>query len=159
MGNQPGLTPTLVILQYEVGDFNETATREHEVRVDREIVATSAAPAAIGPYSQAVVSDKLVFVSGQIALNPATGQMVEGGVVEQTRQVMANLQAVLTAAGSDLDSILRTTIYLADLGDFGTVNEIYGNYFASDPPARSTVQAARLPRDARIEIDVIAVRR
>jgi 2-iminobutanoate/2-iminopropanoate deaminase len=126
--------------------------------VNRQIVATSAAPAAIGPYSQAVGWDRLLFLSGQIPLDPATGQLVDGDVAAQTRRVMENLRAVLAAAGLDLGHVVRTTIFLADLDDFATVNAVYGEYFATDPPARSTVQVARLPRDARIEIDAIAVR-
>lgn len=126
--------------------------------MNRQIVATSAAPAAIGPYSQAVGWDRLLFLSGQIPLDPATGQLVDGDVAAQTRRVMENLRAVLAAAGLDLGHVVRTTIFLADLDDFATVNAVYGEYFATDPPARSTVQVARLPRDARIEIDAIAVR-
>lgn len=126
--------------------------------MNRQIVATSAAPAAIGPYSQAVGWDRLLFLSGQIPLDPATGQLIDGDVAAQTRRVMENLRAVLAAAGLDLGHVVRTTIFLADLDDFATVNAVYGEYFATDPPARSTVQVARLPRDARIEIDAIAVR-
>jgi 2-iminobutanoate/2-iminopropanoate deaminase len=122
----------------------------------RTAVATDRAPRAIGPYSQAVRAGDFLFLSGQIPLDPATGQVVEGDIAAQTRRVMDNLQAVLAAAGASLDAVVRTTIYLADLGDFATVNEVYGSYFASSAPARSTVQVARLPRDARIEIDAIA---
>ncbi len=122
----------------------------------KRIVATSAAPAAIGPYSQAVVHNGLVYVSGQIPLNPATGQVVAGDVAAQTAQVMDNLRAVLEASGASLDSVLKTTVFLADLGEFAAMNEVYGRYFAANPPARATVQAARLPRDARLEIDCVA---
>jgi len=122
----------------------------------RAAVATDRAPRAIGPYSQAVRAGGFLFLSGQIPLDPATGQVVDGDVTAQTRRVLDNLQAVLAAAGASLDAVVRTTIYLADLGDFATVNEVYGSYFASPAPARSTVQVARLPRDARIEIDAIA---
>ena len=121
----------------------------------------SAAPAAIGPYSQAVtvaVGDRtMVFCSGQIALDPATGQIVEGDVAVQTRRVLDNLAAVLGAAGADWPHVVKTTIFLADLGDFGVVNEIYGERFPTAPPARSTVQAARLPRDVKVEIEAIAI--
>jgi len=129
--------------------------------MQRSIVRTSQAPAAIGPYSQAVVvpvgDKKMVFCSGQIPLDPVTGQMVEGDVEAQTRKVLENLGAVLAAAGATFASIVRTTIYLADMNDFAKVNAIYGERFPQDPPARATVQAARLPRDARVEIDAIAI--
>jgi len=131
--------------------------------MQRSIVRTAQAPAAIGPYSQAVVvpvgdGARMIFCSGQIALDPATGQLVgEGDVAAQTRQALENLTAVLSAAGARLADVVRTTIYLASMDDFGTVNGVYGERFASEPPARSTIQAARLPRDARVEIDAIAV--
>ena len=124
-----------------------------------QTVSTPHAPAAIGPYSQAVVHGDLVLCSGQIALDPATGELVEGDVAVQTEQVMKNLAAVLAQAGSGLDRVLRTTVFVADMDDFGTVNEIYGRHFpAESPPARATVEVARLPKDARVEIDCIAVR-
>lgn len=127
----------------------------------KHIVRTAAAPGAIGPYSQAVsvpVGDRrMVFCSGQIALDPTTGALVEGGVDVQTRQVLANLGAVLAAAGGSWKDVVKTTIFLASMDDFTTVNAIYGETFSVDPPARSTVQAARLPRDARVEIEAIAI--
>jgi len=123
----------------------------------KKAVSTARAPRAIGPYSQAVVHNGIAYLSGQIPLDPATGELVEGGIEEQTRRVLDNLQAVLEACGSGLNGVLKTTIYLADMGDFPKVNEIYAGYFSSNPPARATVQAARLPRDVRIEIDAIAV--
>ena len=123
----------------------------------REIVKTENAPAAIGPYSQAVRAGGFVFASGQIPLDPKTGQFVEGGVREQTEQVMRNLGAVLEAAGTGLDRVVKTTVFLADMDDFAAMNEVYGRYFAENPPARATVQAARLPRDARVEIEVVAL--
>ena len=122
----------------------------------REAVSSDRAPKAIGPYSQAIKAGSLLFVSGQIPLDPATGAMVEGDVAAQTHRVFANLQAILEAAGASFDHVVRTTVYLADMNNFGTVNEIYGKYFSSPAPARATVQAARLPRDARVEIDLIA---
>jgi 2-iminobutanoate/2-iminopropanoate deaminase len=122
----------------------------------REAVSTEDAPKAIGPYSQAVRAGELLFVSGQVPLDPATGQMIEGDVREQTRQVMSNLGAILKAAGMSYGHVVRTTVFLADLNDIIAMNEVYGTFFESPLPARSTVQAARLPRDARIEIDVIA---
>jgi 2-iminobutanoate/2-iminopropanoate deaminase len=125
----------------------------------RQIIATEAAPQAIGPYSQAVVVGDFVFASGQIPLDPKTGAFVEGGVVEQTEQVLRNLAEVLKAAGTSLDGVVKTTVFLADMNDFAAMNEVYGRYFSNEPPARSTVQAARLPRDARVEIDAIAIRR
>lgn len=124
----------------------------------RRVVSTEQAPAAIGPYSQAVRVGELVFCSGQIALDPASGQMVGGGdVAAEARQVMANLGAVLEAAGTSLARVVKTTIFLVDLGDFGVVNEVYGKCFAGEPPARATVEVRRLPRDARVEIEAIAV--
>ena len=130
--------------------------------MQRSIVRTSQAPAAIGPYSQAVVvpigdGKRMVFCSGQIALDPESGAMVEGDVTAQTQQALANLGAVLAAAGASFANVVRTTIYLADMEDFAAVNAAYGERFANDPPARATVQAARLPRDARVEIDAIAI--
>lgn len=122
----------------------------------RQAVSSDKAPAAIGPYSQAIKAGSLLFVSGQIPLDPATGAMVEGDIAAQTHRVFANLQAILEAAGASFENVVRTTVYLADMNDFGTVNQIYGTYFSSPAPARATVQAARLPKDARVEIDVIA---
>lgn len=122
-----------------------------------ERVHTEKAPAAIGPYSQAVVAGNLVFTAGQIALDPASGQVVGGGdVAAQTEQVMKNLAAVLEAAGASLASVVKTTVFLADMNDFTAMNEVYGRHFGDHKPARSTVQAARLPRDVRVEIDVVA---
>ncbi len=129
--------------------------------MQRKVVRTAEAPAAIGPYSQAMVvtavDKKWVFTSGQIGTDPATGAMVEGDVAEQTRQVLANLGAVLAASGASFADIVKTTVFLASMDDFATVNAIYGEKFQNDPPARSTVQAARLPRDAKVEIEAIAV--
>jgi 2-iminobutanoate/2-iminopropanoate deaminase len=124
---------------------------------ERRIVKTEGAPGAIGPYSQAVVAGGFVYCSGQIPIDPATGQFVEGGVGEQTVQVLRNLSKVLEAAGSSLGRVVKTTVFLADMNDFAAMNEVYGGFFAEDPPARSTVEAARLPRDARVEIDVVAL--
>jgi 2-iminobutanoate/2-iminopropanoate deaminase len=123
----------------------------------KEIVSTPAAPAAIGPYSQAVKAAGLVFLSGQIPLDPATGQMIEGDIEAQTRRVMDNLAAVLAAAGTTFEKVVRATIYLIDLGDFAKVNAIYGERFPSAPPARATVQVAALPRGAKVEIDLVAL--
>jgi 2-iminobutanoate/2-iminopropanoate deaminase len=129
--------------------------------MSRNVIRTPAAPAAIGPYSQAVTvqvgTATMIFCSGQIALDPATGALVEGDIEHQTRRVMANINAVLAAADAGFEHVVKTTIFLADLGDFTTVNAVYGEHFAGPPPARSTVQAARLPKDARVEIEVIAV--
>ena len=122
----------------------------------RQAVSSDKAPAAIGPYSQAIRAGSLLFVSGQIPLDPATGAMVDGDIAAQTHRVFANLQAILEAAGASFENVVRTTVYLADMNDFATVNQIYGTYFSSPAPARATVQAARLPKDARVEIDVIA---
>ena len=122
----------------------------------KQRIATAHAPAAIGPYSQGIQSGNLIFLSGQIALDPATGQLLEGDVRVQTERVLKNLQAVLEAAGSSLAAVVKTSVFLADLGDFAAMNEVYGRFFSQDPPARSTVQVARLPKDARVEIDLIA---
>ncbi len=125
--------------------------------MDKRIIKTDAAPAAIGPYSQAVAANGLVFVAGQVALDPHTGQLVPGDIRAQTRRVMENIRAVLAAAGSSLDKVVKTTVFLRDLNDFGTMNEIYGDYFRENTPARSTVQVAKLPREAAVEIEVIAL--
>lgn len=122
-----------------------------------EQVKTDKAPAAIGPYSQAVVANGFLFTAGQIALDPASGQIVEGGVVAQTERVMQNLKHVLDAAGLAWTDVVKTTVYLHDMADFPTVNEIYGRVMGESRPARSTVQAAALPRGALVEIDLIAV--
>ena len=119
-------------------------------------VSTDAAPKAVGPYSQAIVAGNLIFTSGQIPLDPKTQQMVEGDIRVQTERVMDNLGAVLKAAGASFADVVKATIFLADLGDFGTVNEIYGKRFPGNPPARSTVQVAALPKGARVEIELIA---
>lgn len=123
----------------------------------KQVIRTEEAPPAIGPYSQAVVGGGLVFAAGQIPLDPHTGQPVPGDVRVQTRRVLENLKAVLLAAGSSMDKVVKTTVFLRDLGDFGAMNEIYGEYFRENPPARSTVQVARLPRDAAVEIEAVAL--
>lgn len=123
----------------------------------KERVQTDNAPKAIGPYSQAIKANGLIFTAGQIAIDPATSQIVEGGIREQTARVMNNLKAVLEAAGSSLDSVVKTTVFLKDFNDFGDMNEVYGSFFGENAPARSTVEVSRLPRDVRIEIDVIAL--
>ena len=121
-----------------------------------DVISTDKAPAAIGPYSQAVRAGELLFCSGQIPLDPATGEMVAGDVTLQTERVMANIAAVLTAAGTTFDNVVKTTIFLTDMGDFAAVNEIYGRSFGSHKPARSTVAVRDLPRGALVEIEVIA---
>ncbi|HYD47680.1 MAG TPA: RidA family protein [Terriglobales bacterium] len=123
----------------------------------KSVIESSAAPQAIGPYSQAIRSGQWLFCSGQIPLDPSSGQIVAGGIEAETEQVMANLKAVLAAAGAGFSQVVRTTIYLADLADFARVNEIYGRYFEAPFPARATVGVAALPRGARVEIDAIAV--
>jgi 2-iminobutanoate/2-iminopropanoate deaminase len=123
----------------------------------RQAVSTPAAPAAIGPYSQAVKAGNLLFLSGQIPLDPATGQLVAGGIEPQTRQVFANIGAILQAAGVSFEAVVSATVYVADMNDFAKVNEIYATYFSAPAPARATVQVARLPKDALVEIQVIAV--
>jgi 2-iminobutanoate/2-iminopropanoate deaminase len=123
----------------------------------RNAISTTDAPQAIGPYSQAVRAGNLLFVSGQGHLDPATGALVAGDIATQTRRVMDNLGAILKAAGASFDDVVRTTVYLADMNDFAAMNAAYGEYFTAPAPARTTIQAARLPRDLRVEIDVIAV--
>ena len=123
----------------------------------KDIIATDRAPRAIGPYSQAVRAGNLIFASGQIPIDPSTGEFVAGGIAEQTEQVLRNLTAVFEAAGIGLAQVVKTTVFLADMEDFVAMNEVYGRFFAQQPPARATVQAARLPRDARVEIEAIAV--
>jgi len=122
------------------------------------IIATDAAPKAIGPYSQAIAIDSFVFTAGQVALDPKSGDLVGRTIAEQTEQVFANLKAVLAAAGTSLANVVKTTVYLADMADFAQMNEVYANHFGAHKPARSTVQAAGLPKAAKVEIDVIAVK-
>lgn len=123
----------------------------------REIVSTSDAPKAIGPYSQAIRADGLVFTAGQVAIDPATQQVINGDISAQTERVMKNLSAILKAAGSDLKDVLRCTVFLKNMNDFVAMNAVYGKYFDTAPPARSTVEVSRLPKDALVEIDVIAL--
>lgn len=123
----------------------------------REVIATDQAPKAIGPYSQAIRAAGLIFTSGQVALDPATQQVVAGDVAAQTDRVLKNLAAVLAASGSGMDKVLRCTVFLKNMGDFAAMNEVYGRYFTQSPPARSTVEVARLPKDVLVEIDVIAL--
>src|SRR5688500_6108487 len=122
-----------------------------------ETISTENAPGAIGPYSQAIRAGGMVYCSGQIPINIATGEFVSEDIAEQTDQVLKNLRAVLEAAGSSLDKVVKTGVFLADMSDFAAMNEVYGRYFSNNKPARATVQAARLPRDAKVEIDCIAV--
>lgn len=123
----------------------------------REVIATEHAPQAIGPYSQAIRSQGLIFTSGQVAIDPATQQVIAGDVSAQTDRVLKNLAAILQASGSSLEKVLRCTVFLKNMGDFAAMNEVYGRYFKQAPPARSTVEVARLPKDVLVEIDVIAL--
>ncbi len=123
----------------------------------REVIASKEAPPAIGPYSQAIKAGGMVFCSGQIALDPASGTIVAADVAQQTDRVLRNLAAVLASAGSGLDRVVKTTVFLKNMGDFAAMNEVYGRYFKTEPPARSTVEAARLPKDVLVEIDAIAL--
>ncbi|MBO9314120.1 MAG: RidA family protein [Chloroflexus sp.] len=125
--------------------------------MDRTRISTDAAPGAIGPYSQAIKVGNLIFVSGQLPINPATNELITDDIGAMTRQIFANIAAILQAAGSSLDRIVKTTVFLADLNDFAAMNAAYAEHFGDTPPARSTVQVARLPRDARIEIEAIAL--
>jgi 2-iminobutanoate/2-iminopropanoate deaminase len=123
----------------------------------REVIATNDGPKAIGPYSQAIRANGFVFVSGQVAIDPATQQVIGGDVAAQTERVLKNLAGILTAAGSELGKVVRSTVFLKNMGDFAAMNEVYGRYFSTAPPARSTVEVARLPKDVLVEIDVIAL--
>jgi 2-iminobutanoate/2-iminopropanoate deaminase len=123
----------------------------------KNIISTDRAPKAIGPYSQAVVANGFAFLSGQIPLDPATNQLIEGDIAQQTERVIENLAAVLEACGSSLGQVVKTTVFLKDMAEFSKMNEVYGRYFLHNPPARATVEAARLPRDVRVEIDCIAL--
>lgn len=123
----------------------------------REVIATDRGPKAIGPYSQAVKANGFIFISGQIPLDPRTQELVEGDVARQTERVMENLKGIVEAAGSSLDRVVKTTVFLKDLADFSAMNEVYGRYFPAGPPARATVQVARLPRDVRVEIELVAL--
>ena len=125
--------------------------------MNKKVVKAEKAPAAIGPYSQAINSDCFIFTSGQIGVDPATGNFVEGGIEGQTRQVLTNLQFVLEAAGSDLDHVVKTTVFLQDMNDFARMNAIYAEFFPTNPPARSTVEVASLPKGALVEIETIAI--
>lgn len=125
--------------------------------MDKQVISTTDAPAAIGPYSQAIRAGNMLFVSGQIPLDPQTGEMVGTTAAEQARQVLSNLRAVLQAVGASLDNVVKTTIFLTDLGQFGEVNAVYTEFFPQNPPARSTVQVSALPRGAQVEIEAIAV--
>jgi 2-iminobutanoate/2-iminopropanoate deaminase len=126
--------------------------------MSKTIINTKQAPAAIGPYSQAVVATRgFVYTAGQIAIDPSTGNIVPGGIAEQTEQVLKNIKAILEAAGSDLQHIMKTTVFMTDLTEFGAMNEAYARFFPDAPPARSTVGVSRLPRDARVEIEAIAL--
>lgn len=145
--------PRIFLLKYRVC----LAVENQSVLTVKNIITTDRAPRAIGPYSQAVQAGDLVFASGQIPIDPATGEFVTGGVAEQTEQVLRNLTAVFEAAGVDMNQVVKTTVFLADMDDFTAMNEVYGRFFGEAPPARATVQAARLPRDARVEIEAIAV--
>jgi 2-iminobutanoate/2-iminopropanoate deaminase len=128
-----------------------------EFFMEKKIVQTSNAPAAVGPYSQAVKTESLVFVSGQIGLVPETGAMVEGGVEVQAKKCLENLRAVLEAAGSSMENVVKSTVFLADINDFAAVNTVYGEFFRSDPPARACVQVSALPKGALVEIEAVAV--
>jgi 2-iminobutanoate/2-iminopropanoate deaminase len=123
----------------------------------KEVISTDKAPKAIGPYSQAIRTNGFIFTAGQIALDPATGQLVEGDVARQTMRVLESLKGIVEAAGSSLDRAVKATVYLKDMNDFAAMNEVYARYFPTNPPARSTVEAARLPRDVRVEIDLVVL--
>jgi 2-iminobutanoate/2-iminopropanoate deaminase len=123
----------------------------------RTIISTDKAPGAIGPYSQAVKTEAMVFVSGQLALDPASGNIVTGGIKAETRQAMQNLKRILEAAGSSLENVVKTTLFIKDMNDFPMINEVYGEFFQNDPPARACVEVARLPKDANVEIEAVGL--
>lgn len=123
----------------------------------KDVISTEKGPKAIGPYSQAIRANGFIFISGQVAFDPATGQLVEGDVAKQTARVLDNLKAIVEAAGSSLEKTIKATVFLKDMNDFAAMNEVYGRYFSHQPPARSTVEVARLPRDVRVEIDLISL--
>jgi len=123
----------------------------------KKVISTEHAPKAIGPYSQAIIAKGFAFLSGQIAIDPSTNQLIEGDVAAQTERVLENLRGVLEACGTSMANVVKTTVFLKDMGEFAKMNEVYGRYFHSDPPARATVEAARLPRDVRVEIECVAV--
>lgn len=123
----------------------------------KEIISTERGPKAIGPYSQAIRANGFIFISGQVPFDPATGQLIEGDIAQQTARVLDNLKAIVEAAGSSLDHAVKTSVFLKDMGEFAAMNEVYSRYFSENPPARSTVEVARLPRDVRVEIDLIAL--
>lgn len=128
-----------------------------EFYMEKVIVNTKKAPAAIGPYSQAIVCGQFVFSSGQIPINPETGEIVQGGIKEQAKQSLNNLKEVLAEAGAELQNVVKTTVFIKDMNDFGQVNEVYAEYFNNEPPARSCVEVARLPKDVLVEIEAIAL--
>ncbi|HET7150636.1 MAG TPA: RidA family protein [Candidatus Acidoferrum sp.] len=123
----------------------------------KEVISTAHGPKAIGPYSQAIRANGFIFISGQVAFDPATGNLVEGDIAAQTDRVMKNLKAIVEAGGSTLDKVVKTTVFLKDMNEFTKMNEVYGKYFSAAPPARATVEVARLPRDVRVEIELIAL--
>lgn len=142
-----------------VWSFHLTRRKQGGGNMERKrIISTADAPKAIGPYSQAIEAKGFVFLSGQIPLDPSTGAVLTGGIREQTQRVLENAKAILAAAGCGMDRVVRSTIYLKDMNDFGTVNEVYGGYFPVDPPARATVEVSRLPKDVSVEIDLIALK-
>lgn len=123
----------------------------------KDVVSTDHGPKAIGPYSQAIKANGFVFVSGQVALDPKTQQLIEGGIAQQTERVMENLKGIVEAAGSNMSKVVKTTVFLTDMNDFSAMNEVYGRYFPTQPPARATVQVSRLPKDVKVEIEVVAL--
>ena len=150
------LVPLLLLVSISTAQNPPTPSAQ-EKKANQEVVATKDAPQPIGPYSQAIKAGGLIFASGQIALDPATGKLVEGDVKAQTERVLKNLSAVLAAAGSSTERVVRTTVFLKNISDFPAMNEVYGHFFTNAPPSRSTIGVAALPRDALVEIDVIAL--
>lgn len=128
-----------------------------EVYILRKVVSTDGAPAAIGPYSQGIAAGQFLFVSGQTPLDPKTGKLVEGGIREQTARALDNIAAILETAGTRMDNVVKVTVYLEDMNDFDAMNEVYASYFSSEPPSRCAIEVSRLPKDAKVEIDAIAI--
>jgi 2-iminobutanoate/2-iminopropanoate deaminase len=159
-GNQGNRNPRLTSTAAICVNHSRHSSPKNAARTGgtmREVIATEQAPQAIGPYSQAIRAQGLIFTSGQIAIDPATAQIIASNVSAQTDRVLKNLSAILQASGSSLEKVLRCTVFLKNMGDFAAMNEVYGRYFQQEPPARSTVEVARLPKDVLIEIDVIAL--
>jgi 2-iminobutanoate/2-iminopropanoate deaminase len=154
--NQTQINSGSIIFGGNTNGFSDTSYPNLRRNPVKQVITTDRGPKAIGPYSQAIKANGLIFISGQIPLDPGTQQLIEGDITKQTERVMENLKGIVEASGSSLDKVLKTTVFLSDMGDFAAMNAVYGRYFTEAPPARATVQVARLPRDVRVEIELIA---